>query len=507
MRTPLLLLLVSCTTPETGIDHTVLTGTITIPAATASDSRTNDSIAAPTPLGVDDSDLLTWRSVIVDGKVSDWPAGFNAPGDPDNYAFTPVADGTFTFTLSFATTAAGAGGPPPDTGATDTGGGDTGGGDTGGGDTADTGDTGAAPTYADADVLRVRILDPATFDEAAGTGILAEVDSDGTVGNVTFDYDVIAGTTYVVEVFGVASQAEAVLDYTLVVSGSAPTDATILVGAYLGSDPTVAENPVGGTNAVDWTYDPVTYAWNGSWKMTWLRAVTTPEDENPDDLFPAVSTVAESPATFYVRAGSLTSLNAGLAAGALYSTAVVELSASGGEQELVDPLVLDGLAPKIIGIQTAETLPDTTDAQINAADNTLDLTTMVAQDLGVLSVPGFVDVITGSSLIDPGYEGWNATNDSDAYSFTLAEPANVRMAVAWAGTADIDIGIWYEDATYGVIDLFSSFSDDYCLTGDNPEVCESSFALEAGVAYHVVVLGYSGDGDVPYTLELEWSAP
>jgi hypothetical protein len=81
------------------------------------------------------------------------------------------------------------------------------------------------------------------------------------------------------------------------------------------------------------------------------------------------------------------------------------------------------------------------------------------------------------------------------------------MAVAWAGGADLDIGIWYEDATYGAIDLFSSFSDDYCLTGDNPEVCESTFALEAGVAYHVIVLGYSGDGEVPYTLELEWSAP
>ncbi|MFN7142592.1 MAG: hypothetical protein ACK4YP_02365, partial [Myxococcota bacterium] len=162
MRTTLLaLLLVSCLPDETGINRTVISGTITIPPATVNDGRTNDAVAAPQALGPDDTTQLTYRSVVVSGTVSEWPSGFgNAEGDVDNFAFAPVADGTFTFTFTFATEA----GADPDT--------------------ADT----AAPP--DADIFELQLVDPAAYDAEAGTGVLTSVSTDGSGGAFTFTYDV-----------------------------------------------------------------------------------------------------------------------------------------------------------------------------------------------------------------------------------------------------------------------------------------------------------------------------
>ncbi len=154
----------------------------------------------------------------------------------------------------------------------------------------------------------------------------------------------------------------------------------------------------------------------------------------------------------------------------------------------------------------AETLPDGTFAEIDLTDMTLVTETLVVQDLGVLSGFTRIDVLTGSSVLT-GTAGW-AANDSDAFAFTVAEPANVRMRAGWPdAAADLDFGIWYEDPDLGAVDLFSSFGDTYCLTGADPEECESAVPLEPGVPYYLLALGYTGTDEQAYQVELEWIAP
>jgi hypothetical protein len=481
---PTLATLAGCLPDEVGIDRTVLTGTLTIPPVTVSDGRTNNSVETAQPLGADESKSLTYRTVIIDGNVASWTPGLGATyGDPDYFTFAPIADGTFTFDLTFATAP-------------------------GSGVDADTADTAGATI--DADVLTVALIDPATYDAETGAGVLTTGTTDGSGGVYQLTWDVVAGTSYVLLVGGTdTDDTESPLPYTLVVSGSAPDDATIKVGAYLGEDPQVAEDPAGGTTANTWTYDPATYTWTGQYRLLWLRTVIPPgPDEDTDDLIQPTSTVEEGPATVYLRAGTLTSLNASPAAGALYTSTSVAAGATNEATIVDEPLVLDGVFPKVIGQQVTETLPDTTVAEIEPADTTLILETLVAQELGMLTGLGYVDIVSGSTVLDPAMSGWNGTNDSDAFAFTVPESMYVRMIAGWGDAeADIDFGIWYTDPDYGVIDLFSSFGTTYCLTGANPEVCESVVTLEPDVTYYLLALGYLGTDEQPYTVELEWVAP
>lgn len=498
MRTSIfLLLLVSCFGDETGIDHTVLTGTITIPPVTADDGRTNNDLATAQPLGPDESVSLTYRSVVVSGTVNDWTPGLGGTyGDPDHYAFSPAADGTMAFTLSFTTA-----------------------------QVAD-GDTGAT---VDADVFDVQLIDPSaivecadgggdTADTGADTGapcvandgVLWSSSSAGSGGVFSFAPELTAGTTYVLLVAGASTDdAEEQLAYTLLVGGSTPGDSTVLVGAYAGSDPLVGEDPLGGTTATGWVYDAATYTWSGTWQVMWIRKVTpAPPDEDTGDVYEPSPTVEEGAERAYIRAGTLNSLNAGPAAGALYTTTSIEVAVTGTTAEVADGLVLDGVAPKVIGIQVAETLPDETVADVSLADTTLDPTTLVAQEIGMLSGLGYVDIITGSSTFDPTFEGWGAGNDSDAFAFTVPESMYVRMKASWPdSTADIDLGIFYEDADYGYIDLFGSFGESYCMTGDDPEICTSVVTLEPEISYWVIPLAYAGTDEQAYTIELEWISP
>jgi hypothetical protein len=483
-----------CIPAETGIDHTVLTGTITIPPVSVEEGRGNETIATAQGLGPDDSTALTYRSVIVSGKASAWgPNGLGeADGDPDYYAFSPVADGTFTIGLGFTTASSG-------------------------------GDSAAAT---DADVFLVEVIDLAQLVECADSGdtgsacvpndgLVFTGTTDGTGGAFTTDVPVTAGGHYVLHVVGLTTDDEAAeLPYTLTLSGSAPGDSTILVGAYAGADPAVGEHPLGGTTGAGWTYDPATYTWTGTYTIMWIKGVTpAPEDTDTDDLLVEPPTVQDAgvegfPTKVNLRGGTLSTLDASPAAGALYATASIEADVTGSDVAVADPIVLDGVFPKVVGVEVAETLPDTTLAEIDLADYSLVADTLVAQDVGMLSGLGYVDIVSGTSVLDPSTSGWNGGNDSDAYAFTVPTSMYVRMSGSWPDSAaDLDFGIWYADPDDGLIDLFSSWGDSYCLTGANPELCESVVTLEPDTTYYLVALGYLGTDEQPYSVELEWVAP
>lgn len=473
---PLGLLLAACDTPETGIDHTVLSGTVTIPPASVEekDPPTAPNDAAPQALGEDGSSSLTYRAVLLSGETSSFVPDTGGPGteddevygDADLYAFTPVADGTFTATMTF--------------------------------------DPGTGTAGGDAVIYDVYIAEAGSLDVAGGLGTAS---SSGNGGVVTVSADVVAGTEYVLVIGGFSAEGDdAVVPYDVVLSGSAPGENDVLVGAYLEGDPAVGSAPVGGGTATDWVYDEATYTWTGSYELLYMRTVVM-EDTDTADTTPADAIVDEAlDGPLYLMAGTLSSLNATPSAGSLYSTTAVEATVTNEATTVDTAIVLDGLFPKVIGIQSVETTPDTTVAEINEADYTLNLDTLVAQDLGMLSGLGYVDTVDGASTISGS--GWSA-NDGDAYAFTVPEQMYVRMTGSWGNAADdIDFGIWGNYDPYGTIDYFSSFGDSYCLTGANPEYCELIVPLEPDITYYLVALGYSGDaGDEPYHVELEWVAP
>lgn len=522
-----LLLAVACAKPETGIDHSVLTGTATIPPATVEGSeRLSTAAANAQPVGPEDSTALTYRPVLVTGATDSFRANRlegETVGDPDWYAFSPVADGTWDIHLVLD--AAAGPRPPADTGPADTGPADTGpadtgadtGTDTGAGDTADTGgdtaDTGApgdtAPTYTDDIVLAVEVYDAATYDPEADNFPVASATTDGAGGDLVLSVPVTAGTDYLVVVGGAFGPDDTEVAYTLILPGSTPPDGAVLVGAYAGTDPLVAEAPLGGSTVSGWTLDAATWTWSAGWTLRGIRSMNAPPvDENTEDTATPEydPTVTEGADVVYVRAGTLSSLNATPSAGSLYCTQAVAVEPTGGDVTVEEPVVLDAVAPKVIGVEAVEEQPDATVAELDA-DLILVEDTLAAQDLGMLSGLGYVDIVDGTIEFDPAVSGWTG-NDGDAFAFMVPETMYVKLTASWEdAAADVDFGIWGYYEGYGFIDWFSSFGDSYCLTGANPEVCETIVPFEPETTYYLVALGYLGTDDEPYHVELEWLAP
>ena len=491
MRNTLILLaLAACGSPETGIDGTVLTGTLSIPPALVDevDTRTspNSDPSLAQPLGVEGSSALSYRAVVVSGVTRNFqPEGLGERfGDADWYAFSPAASGTWNLTLDLGPAARRGPPPPPDSGL---------------------GDTGSGPSFVDPIVYTLEVYDAAAFDGDGG-GLVYAGTTDGMLddnGIFTAEVPVAAGTDYLVLVGGLASTTpESTAPYLLTLPGSDPSTAGILVGAYAGSDPTVAEPPLGGTTPTDWAQDGLT--WTASYSISGLRGLTNVADEDTADEVIPNPTLAEGAEKVYLRAATIPVLNASPAAGALYSTASVEVTGLGAAVDVAAPIVLDGVFPKVVGLQVTE---DEESSCVVTADTTLEEATLMAQDVGMASGLGFVDIFDGTIEFDPTVEGWEG-NDSDVFQFTVPEPMFVRMTVGWADpAADIDIGIFgaYED--YGLVDWFSGLGDSYCLTGSNPEVCETVVELQPGQPYYLAVLGYLGTDPQAWHAELEWIAP
>ena len=474
-------LLVSCVVPETGIDHSDISGTVTIPPATLEErdgrSDSNDTLGQAIGLGPEENPLLTYRAVVVTGSTDTFlPDGSmgDITGDEDWFHFSPVADGTFTIEVHFSAGVV-------------------------------FGDTGGE---SDGNVLKVEVVDIATYDVDLGTGIVWSGDTTGSAGAFVLPLELVAGGDYALLVAGQSGDETVVpMAWEMVFSGSVPTRDLIKLGGYAGEDGTLAEAPLAGTGVDGWVYVPETRTWEAPWRMLRVRSVVSGEDaDTADEVFPQ-PTVVEGAEQIYVRGGTITSLNASPSAGALYASANVPVSVSGGTVVVDDPVVMDGVFPKVIGLQVVETEPDTTVAVVSPADTTLDLATLLAQDMGIASGVGFVDVIDGGSDMTSGVEGWG-DNDGDAFSFTVAESVKVKMVASWPDpAADVDLGIFgpYEDGT--TIDYFGSFGATYCMTAADPEVCTMEVTLDPGVTYWVVVLGYLGTDIQPYHIELEWLRP
>jgi hypothetical protein len=168
----------------------------------------------------------------------------------------------------------------------------------------------------------------------------------------------------------------------------------------------------------------------------------------------------------------------------------------------------DTAACPTCGRTIAEALPDQTTAEMEPGTSTLVAESLVAQEAGVASAIGVTDTVNGTIVLDPDHQGWNGTNDSDAFTLHVPADARVRLTASWPdATADLDFGIWYDDESLGFVDLFSSWGPGSCLAGDAPSECVSDYVLLPETPYELIALGYLGTEDQPYTITLEWLAP
>lgn len=317
--------------------------------------------------------------------------------------------------------------------------------------------------------------------------------------------------------------------YKIAILGDHPDTARVLVGAYTNDDPEDRGELLGGTNAKPFTADG--YAFESWYEMLFLRDFAT--DEEGD-----VVTLDEDIPSAYVFAGNWANLAQGLPAGTWHSRTPVEVdlknpgprervgtpptpeepsdtgAAAGDDYETYplirdEPtyptvradqiLVVDRYATAVIG-QTWEVVEpnDTNLTDALQYGDAFDPTS--AQDLGILSGPGFVDEIVGGAMRDNGDGYWTGENDS--FKFQVPEPLLLNFNLSWSNP-DYDLDIVLIDAEGNTLDQgFYGF----------PEIPEvGTEVLQPDTDYFLGVLLWIGPGvsgeEVPYDLTLEQLSP
>lgn len=487
----MLLILMSCYPVETGIDSTTLTGTLSLPADPVTFEETKDGTglqARDQIARADEVGDLGWRFKQVTGDMREWPAAPGDPTDEDFYTFSPIASGTFTIRLTLG---AAAGPPAPDTGL------DT------GGDTADTGETGdPGPAYEENQVSRLRLFDPSVeLGEGELPTPLAEALTEG--GLATLSFEVEAGKDYAFSVEGLQNLEDDSSDYSVWLSGSDPSAASIKVGAYTSVETMMSRGPLAaGSDAQGWTLDGTT--WTASYTMNLFKTVVSGSTENSYGETIDSHEVEEGAGTVYIVGGTFKSLNEALPAGTLHNGTPVQVDLKANAANEADPVVLDTIAPKVIGWTTPEVEPN----DVGFLDEGgLDLANIAeATVLPIGSGLGFVDVITGTQtfpdVLTDGADsaGSDENNDTDVYVLTVPESTDVVITMSWADTSNLDG--YLADSTGAIV------AAGYAIGDVNPEfypVSAFDLTLEPGETYYIIVLPWSGEaGDHAYTIELEW---
>lgn len=525
MRTHLLplMLLISCAGPESDIDKTTLTGTARILPGATVDIET-DVKDSPKDLLSNALDLgsLSWRPETWTGKMRVVGAEAAAEGvvEKDWVVFRPAGTGAFSFTVTLGEPA-GAPKPAPDTGDTaDTGEptdtattdsddtSDTSDTDTGSTDTATTDTEETEPSYTDLVVYEVAVYDLSLGDPDLDPELepAAYAYSDGTGGTVSLELaEVTAGGEYAFVITPVYLGNGKTESYTVAVSGSDPNDGVIMVGAYLSADDYLSRgNPVAGAEITGWTQDEATGEWVGAYEMIYVQSVTTAPGTNEYGEEIDDHTVGVGLTDVWLVAGDFTVLNQGLPAGTLYNTAPVQVSLTANtENSAPAEVVLDAIAPKLIGFTYAESEPNEGFVDIASADYALDMTSVTgANALPVASGLGYVDVITGVQSFGVDNPAWN-DGDYDVFALTVSEPLGLAAAVAWEGGADLDFHIYDSTGAYLAVGWGEANTNPEAFTLSN-----WGAVLEPGQTYYLVLMGYEGAaGEYPYTIELEWLSP
>lgn len=513
---------------ETGIDRTFIRGSVSLtPGEFIEDEAakgTNETYDTAIDIGYVGS-----RYTVVDGTCalfaqSSTPAGAVPDGDFDHYQFNPLSDATLTVSLRYEDADL---------------------------ENADTGDTPAeqATWY-----VAVYDVDDLTYNYTTEVkkkkgkkgkkkktetevltsiepALISESTTDGAYGDFSMSVDVIGGTNYVVVVAGMKNNGESDA-YSLVIDGLDPNEQTFMVGAYQGSTFAEKGNPVGGTDIPVLTLNEETLAWEGDYEITYVYgstecergdaactegATSVYEYEQADEgdsaePFPTIAIQADVQEVS-LFAGNFASLNAGLTAGTLYSSAPVTVAMNDAIDEdlpdgfigtnssnrgiTADPIACDTIQPKLYGWSEAAVEPNNFD---DVGDG-YTVSGTGAQVLPEATGAGYVDVITGTFDYD-GKGDWSG--EHDAFALTVPETLDGYMVASW-GDPNTNLDFHFYD---GAGEIWAA---GWTTADVNPEsllVSDAGIYLEPGETYYIALLPWSGSaGSFDYTIEIEWLAP
>ncbi len=477
MRYLILLALTGCVRPEEGINDAHLVGTVRIPLRTAVDEGSNEIPDNAQDLGALKPQYLKFEGTTTAFEVDEdgLPALF---ADDDWVKFTVGADVTTTVTLTLGGVAE-AGGGDTDTDAVET-------------DVPDTDlpeDTDETDVPPDTDLPDTDVPpDLAVFlglynldvtNERGYPTLVGSVEVFGEPGEL--EVTLVAGVNYAFRIGGLHGEAET--PYELVFPGVDPDTLGIKAAAYLSNDTAALGMPVGGATIADFVVQD-DYSYLGTYDMFGIKGVETTYDTDGTPT----TTVDEDVSSVWVFAGSFGNLSGGLRAGNWYSGTPEEMNLT-GEDQTVPELVLDSEAEAVIGREIPEVEPN--DMPFDAAPDLA-----LAQAIGEMSGPGYVDVISGTNDILSDVADY--VHDVDAFSFTVPGEQSAFFALDWDdGAADIDV--YFLDEVGDAL--------DGAWTVAKPEYGGGNWVFEPGVTYYLVVIAYEGTPDTSpaYDLRIEWA--
>lgn len=516
-------ILLACVPSETGIDSTTLIGTAEIPPGALIEGQ-RDLKGSPldTILLGQDLGTLSWRYESVSGLIRQFhdTADEDNPADSDYLLFSPAASGTFTITFHYGGTVPAAE-PLPDTAeptdsdsSSDSADSSVDSGDSG----ADSGvDTGPAPDALLYDVFvydlsqDVHIHDPDPEEEDAEPDTyessiepLAGGSTQGANGTYTIEVELEAGGDYALGVLGMTNADGADNTYTVTLSGSSPENAVLMIGAYAdASDYMNKGELVAGAEIRDWVLDEETKTWVGSYEMVTFKTVESEEGQNAFGETVGLNSVNEGPpSTLYLVGGDFKNLNQGLPAGTLHNSASVEVAMKADAENTADAIVIDALAPKVIGWEFDEEEPnDFLVEEGEFVDGSMGGGTVLPFGSGL----GFVDVVRGTMEVTAEGDGgtYPEETENDVFILTVEEELDVQFTTSWGSEHNFDMTLYDGEEEF--------IGSGYQLADVNPEVMPLSLwevTLLPGETYYLVMQTWTGPiGSADYTIELEWLSP
>ncbi len=499
---PLALLLAGCIEPETGIDETVLSGTVqVVPGQPTSESDYVDDSSAdggadglesPVDLG---KLSYRWERFLGEARPSETattPGGEVDVLDSDCLTFQPAADGPWQTWFQY---------------------------DADGTTILDGSDKRSfLLTFYDLDQVDGDTGEPLVLVQLSTQGAPAgtvDMGGDDPREVLVYDGDVLGGGSYALCIEPEKPSDEA-WSYAVDLSGSPPDQAGILVGAWKPFDDFLDRgNPVGGSSTWNWTStvgdDGHTLTWTAEYQMMYLRSVEI-TNERPDGSYDVA--VTEGVDEVMIAAADWSVLNEGLPAGTLYSSKPV-LVQVGGLQEseaegpdaglgvvpihVATPVVVDSIAPLVVGWSVEEQEPN--DVAIIETANGYDLDPKGlgnAQELPTASGVGYVDIIEGVSSYTIEYPAWG--DDNDTYALTADTAVGAIIKLDFDPSLDLDLhingpdGVWMAYSWYDVPESINT--------------SEWGIVFNPGETWYITVLPWDGPvGEYPYTITIEYIEP
>ncbi len=210
----------------------------------------------------------------------------------------------------------------------------------------------------------------------------------------------------------------------------------------------------------------------------------------------------------YLFAGTISSLNTdGISAKTLYSSQMALVDAadytSDWQLEVTGiQLYVDRLSPVVYGWQETEVEPNDCDSEGDPS-----AWPECAQALPEASSMDEVDLDAVSALmeLDSALDGSGYGASVDAFSLTVPDTRSAMLTGAWAGGESINLD-WYLYDDGG-----TALAAGWQISDTNPESSDlyNDFGVvfQPGRSYYVFVYPWLGpEGDLPYTLEFEWTA-